>query len=174
MPERRPKGSQGVENHSSSALDVDKDFNMLSLPDLLAARDQYHLHLMAKQHVVGTAVGRYLIRRTDPWPRSRRDLIEHDTTQARTHGKAPRTLGNSEVRPYSWPCVLVFIDTWVDEREAFAQGLRAGDLVPKALLMPDGSRVPVCIVYAPIQEAAAPAGAPMHFPASRVGGGYPI
>jgi len=47
-------------------LSSDFDFNMLSLEDLLRARDFFHLHLMHKANVVGTAVGRYLIRKTDP------------------------------------------------------------------------------------------------------------
>lgn len=55
-----------------SVLDIDRDFNMLSLPELLAAREMYHLHLMAKQHVVGTAIGRYLIRCDNEWPPSLR------------------------------------------------------------------------------------------------------
>jgi hypothetical protein len=49
---------------SDSVLDIEKDFNMLSLRDLVAARDLYHLHLVDRQHVVATAVGRYLIRKS--------------------------------------------------------------------------------------------------------------
>ena len=43
-------------------------FESLSIKDLLLARDVYHYHLMDKANVVGTAIGRYLIRDTDPWP----------------------------------------------------------------------------------------------------------
>jgi hypothetical protein len=159
----------------SSALDVDKDFNMLSLRDLLVARDLYHLHLLAKQHVVGTAIGRYLIRKADQWPRSGQDSIERDTAQAIAPVKPPRTLGNSEVRPYSWPCVLVFVDTWVDKADfTRSEGLQPSDAVPPTLYLPDGSRVPVCVVHAPLQEAAPPPRPPQHFPEQRIGGGYPI
>jgi hypothetical protein len=35
-----------------------QQFTALSLTDLLAARDSFHVHLMHKAHVVGTAVGR--------------------------------------------------------------------------------------------------------------------
>src|SRR5215813_2962660 len=134
--------------HPENVLDVDKDYNMLSLADLLAARDQYHLHLTAKKHVVGTAVGRYLIRKSDPWPRGRQELVARDTRESgAAPKKVPRTLANSELRPYSWPCVIVFVDTWVDETDLAAQGLTATDIVPKALSMPDGSRVPVCVVW---------------------------
>jgi hypothetical protein len=164
-------------SHRSSIdriLDVDKEYNMLSLRDLLDARDLYHLHLMARQHVVGTAVGRYLIRKDDPWPRDRQDLVRYDTAQLRKKRRDPRTLGDSEVRPYSWPCVLVMVDQWIDEADAAKQGLQPSDLVPRALLMPDGSKVPVCVVYAPVQESAPPPGFPTHFPDQLIGGGYPI
>jgi hypothetical protein len=45
-------------------LSAASDFNLLSLRDLVAARDQFHLHLINKPHVVATAVGRYRIRMT--------------------------------------------------------------------------------------------------------------
>jgi len=151
-------------------LDVDRAFSMLSLRDLIAARDLYHLHLMAKQHVVGTAVGRYLIRKSDPWPRDREQLVEHDTRQhAMSRKKEPRTLGNSELRPYSWPCVLAFVDTWVDEAN-----MTASDIVPLTLFMPDGSRVPVCVVYAPLDEVGPPRQPPKNFPKQIMGPGYPV
>ena len=41
------------------------DFNTLSMQDLLRARDQFHPHLMHKANVIGTAVGRYRIRKGD-------------------------------------------------------------------------------------------------------------
>ena len=39
------------------------DFTSLSLKDLLEARDLYHFHLVNRQNVIGTAVGRYLYRK---------------------------------------------------------------------------------------------------------------
>jgi hypothetical protein len=39
-------------------LGAASDFNLPSLRDLLAARDQFHLHLINQPHVVATAVGR--------------------------------------------------------------------------------------------------------------------
>ena len=161
--------------HPENVLDVDKDYNMLSLSDLISARDHYHLHLTAKKHVVGTAVGRYLIRKDDPWPKGREELVARDTRESgAVKKKKARTLENSEVRPYSWPCVIVFVDFWADESNLAAQGLTATDIVPKALSMPDGSRVPVCVVYAPLQELAPPAPVPSNFPNHWVGGGFPI
>ena len=90
----------------------EQDFNLLSLPDLLAARDQFHLHLIHKPNVIGTAVGLYRIRKADPWP-------THDDPCGKSSNarklRTPRTLLNSEVRGYSWPAILVFVKRWVDQ-----------------------------------------------------------
>jgi hypothetical protein len=58
------------------------------------ARDFYHRQLMRKQNVVGTALGRYLIRKD----------------RNKKHPK--KTLFNTEVKKYSWPCILVFVKEW--------------------------------------------------------------
>src|SRR5262249_33014285 len=101
---------------------VDNRFAHLSLQDLVEARDLYHMQLMTHANVVATALGRYRIRIDDSWPNER----DH------RKGTYPRRLDNSEVRPYSWPCVLVFVREWkeVDELED------PGQLVPKTLYMP--------------------------------------
>src|SRR5262249_19226726 len=93
-------------------------FSALSLMDLLGARDHFHVHLMHKANVVGTALGRYLIRKTGVGP------------------KEPRTLGNSEIRDYSWPCVLVFVSEWIDEKD-FGPGGRAlfSDFIPQTIFL---------------------------------------
>jgi hypothetical protein len=157
-------------------LSADKEFNMLSLLDLMEARDLYHVHLMHKANVVATAVGRYLIRHNDPWPTSLGDvkaIAEQDKQQI----KEARTLQNSEVRPYSWPCILVFVDTWVD-RDKFGDEehdeVSASDMVPKAIYMPDGRVVPVCVVKATLVEGAPDAGGDVTFPDNLIGGGYPV
>jgi hypothetical protein len=148
---------------------------MLSLRDLAAARDLYHLHLMAKQHVVGTALGRYLIRKSDPWPRGRTELTRRESAPLPAGGrKEPKRLDNAEVRRYSWPCILVFVDTWADEDDFGSAGVGIEELVPRALHLPNGSRVPVCVVHAPpSQEPPAPS-FPRAFPKHVIGGGYPL
>ena len=156
-----------------SLLDIEKDYNMLSLRDLVAARDLYHLHLMDKQHVVATAVGRFLIRKSEAWPRGKGDAVKHDTAMASQPIKEPRTLANSEVRPYSWPCVLVFVDQWVDLAQV-GPDFDPTEFVPRTLNMPDGTRVPVCVVYAPPVEAPAFEPVSPRFPDQFIGGGYPI
>lgn len=158
---------------SSSILDIEKDYNMLSLRDLVAARDLYHLHLMDRQHVVATAVGRYLIRKSEPWPQGKGQASAHDSAMAKSGRKEARTLANSEVRPYSWPCVLVFVDEWVDLQDVGAD-LDPGDLVPRTLHMPDGTRVPVCVVLAQPVEAPEYEPVSARFPDQFIGGGYPI
>ncbi|MBZ5491816.1 MAG: hypothetical protein LAO76_12870 [Acidobacteriia bacterium] len=142
------------------------DFHTLSLVDLLKARDLYHRHLMNKAGVVATAIGRYLIRKTDPWPG---DPNQHKAT-------GPRTLRNSEVRPYSWPCLLVFVEKWLSFSDFDKKGKHEpSGMISKRLYMPDGTLVPICIVEAPKQEtplsriAAAPI-APRQF----LGGGLPL
>src|SRR4051812_1084422 len=110
------------------------DFASLSLKDLLEARDLYHFHLINKANVVGTAVGRYLMRKNDK-------ASDEKVTGAK------RTFENSEVRDYSWPCVLVLVNDWVDEADfgTHKQGRHPYDMVPNALYLPDGRRVPVCV-----------------------------
>jgi hypothetical protein len=210
-------------------LDEHRDFNMLSLRDLIDARDHYHMHLAHKKNVIATAVGRYLIRKTDPWPDAftagRSD--ERAATKAAnvngdqavktasangtgvpashadprdvgaSHGpsntaypaneqhpvrqlnaarptRGKRTLENSHVRPYSWPCVLVFVEEWCDPHE-FGCGPYLGheDMVPSALYMPDGRVVPVCVVEAPLEDAVDGEVSALVFPNTRIGGGYP-
>jgi hypothetical protein len=44
------------------------NYQSLSVKDLLETRDLYHYHLMNEANVVGTAIGLYLIRDSDPPP----------------------------------------------------------------------------------------------------------
>jgi len=139
----------------------------LSLKDLLDARDVYHVHLMEHPNVVATAVGRYRIRHEDSWP-DERGTGGH-------HGTGERTLENSEVRPYSWPAVLVFVEQWV-EPEEFSAGRRydPDQIVPKTLYLPDGRRVPVCVIRAPRQLRTDVAATAIRYPLNNIGGGYPV
>ena len=85
------------------------DFRSLGIKDLLDARDQFHVHLAHKPNVFATAVGLYLIRGSDP-------DSSHDAPLDRAghrHPDAPaRTLLNSTVKDWSWPCILVFVTEW--------------------------------------------------------------
>jgi len=155
-----------------TVLDLNYNFATLSISDLLEARDLYHFHLLNKANVIGTAIGLYLIRKDEEWP------------QRKGEGKAPpnkktyaRTLFNSEVRDYSWPCVLAFVRSWEPEAAFGAGGhYRPSEIVPKTLYLPDGRAVPVCVVQAnevpnPPTTSVPPGQIP---PLQKFGGGLPI
>jgi hypothetical protein len=118
------------------------NFASLSLKDLTEARDLFHYHLMNKRNVVGTALGLYRIRKSDPWPTK----THPDASPRRKPTSERRTLFNSEVRPYSWPCVYVFVSNW--EYEIQLAQTDPSDVVPKTLYLPDGRSVPVCVIEA--------------------------
>jgi hypothetical protein len=118
------------------------NFSSLSLKDLIQARDLFHYHLMNKKNVVGTALGLYRIRKNDPWPSKAHPIASH----VRKPKEERRTLFNSEVRPYSWPCVYVFVSEWEYEEELGKTD--PSDVVPKSLYLPDGRSVPVCVIEA--------------------------
>jgi hypothetical protein len=147
---------------------IDTDFNQLSLSDLLAARDQFHFHLIHKPNVVGTAVGRYRIRKSDPWPTAANpEGLPRSAREPRT----PRTLDNSEVRPNSWPAILVFVDRWQEPAD-FAS--RHEDFIPPAVYMPSGRRVPICVIFAEKESRRPETAGNFQFPTSLIGGGFPV
>src|SRR5438067_2462800 len=148
-------------NDESRRRDDDNNYDELSLKDLLEARDAYHVHLMRHPNVVATAVGFYRIRQKDSWPN------EH----LKQRGTYARTFQNSEVRPYSWPCVLVFVDQWRSAEE-FASN--PGDMVPPVLYLPDGRKIPVCVVEAPIDQETPPEPPAIRYPVNNLGGGFPV
>ncbi|HXE63945.1 MAG TPA: hypothetical protein VN519_10425 [Bryobacteraceae bacterium] len=139
----------------------------MNLKDLLDARDHYHVHLAHLPHVVGTAVGRYLIHERDWWF-THQPGIDSDVPKGFHQPTSPRTLFNAAVRPWSWPCVLVFVDAW-RERSSFAS--EPDCMVPRALYLPDGRVVPTCVVF--VEEQPVSAGPDYHlsFPRTLVGGG---
>ena len=147
------------------------NFQSLSFKDLLEARDQYHWHLMNKANVIGTAVGLYLIRKHDRWPSDHASVKTLNSTRS---GKAPRTFDNSEVRPYSWPCILVLVDTWTDASHFGGEGPDPSSMVPRTLFLPDGRAAPVCVVF--VKEGVPQSGAPVdtRWPRSYLGGGCPL
>ena len=150
--------------HAQPQLDLSKyqsgqnDFAHLSLKNLVEARDLFHIHLMRHPNVVATAIGRYRIRKTDSWPG---DKKKH-------HGTGVRRLDNSEMRPYSWPCILVFVAKWQDPKEFSS---RPEDMVPGTVFMPDGSRVPICVVEAPRESVTPVEARDIKFPLNNIGPG---
>ena len=149
-------------------LSLETDFNLLSIYDLLAARELFHLHLSHKPNVVATAIGRYRIRKTEEWPS--KDNPKGSNSPGATHKHTVRTLENSEIRPYSWPAILVFVEKW-QEAPDFTH---PQDMVPPAVFMPNGQKVPICVIQVDKSEMIQEGNANYNFPASMMGGGYPV
>ncbi len=136
-------------------------FAHLSLTDLVAARDLYHVFLMRHPNLVATAVGRYRIRTMDSWPNEKRHR----------KGTGPRRLDNSEIRPYSWPCILAFVDKWQDPKELAG---RPSEMVPPTLYLPDGRSVPVCVIEAPRESTTDIVARNIQYPINNIGAGSPV
>jgi hypothetical protein len=141
-----------------------RDFSSLSIKDLLEAREAYHVHLSRMERVIGTAIGRFLIRRRD---KDYKDPYGHE----KRYQSPPRTLDNSDVRKWSWPCVLVFVESWLTKEEMDAQ---PDDVVPSFLYLPDGRVVPTCVVCAGLAEEPLRSLGRLNFPSKLIGGGYPV
>ena len=143
------------------------DFNHLSVKDLVEARDMFHVHLINKSNVIATAIGRYRVRKGDPYPNEQGYAKSLKPVQ-----KGARTLENSEVRDYSWPCLLVFVSQWATEAEL----VKEGSLVPRSIYLPDGRIVPICVIEAPKarKEDDVIDTASLIFPTGYVGGGFPV
>lgn len=151
-------------------LSGENDFAALSVKDLLVARDFFHAHLVHKANVVGTAIGRYRIRKDEAWPDGTGRPVALPGAS-----RTARTLQNSEVRPYSWPAILVFVQRWLGRDEFRAGGgAAATDFVPGAVYLPDGRQVPVCVVAVEKDEMRPPGAANYAYPRNLIGGGYPI
>ncbi len=114
------------------------DFASLGLIDLVQARDLYHVQLANLPNVIGTAVGRYLIRCDDP-------LLKNPAAPPMQH-KPPRYIDNVAIASWSWPAVLVFVEKW-QETGDFQKNPQ--DYIPPRLFLPDGRAVPTCVVTAP-------------------------
>ena len=91
-------------------------------------------------------------------PRGRLVAASHPPTEHRPDHvpipKGPRTLFNSVIREWSWPCVLVFVNEWWEMQDFRAS---PDQMVPRALFLPDGRGViPTCVVLAEQGPAAEP------------------
>src|SRR5262245_55410350 len=109
-----------------NAIRREPDFSALSVSDLLEAREAYHVHLMKSEHAVATTIDKYLIRKTDP-------EAKDGTRMKKSPSGVVRTLTNTVIQPWSWPCVLVFVDEWAVPAD-FAK--KPEDFVPPRLYLP--------------------------------------
>jgi hypothetical protein len=156
---------------SVNVFSPENEFLRLRINDLLDARDMYHVHFSNKKNVVSTAIGLYRIRKTDPWPDRRGNLPQ---VKSKTPRKA-KTLENSHVRYYSWPCILVFVKDWIrDNQFGWKKKSHSDDRIPDIVYLPDGRKIPVCVVQADLKKSEpAPAGSFL-FPENYIGGGFPV
>jgi hypothetical protein len=145
-----------------------RDYGSLSVKDLLDARDAYHLHLAHLSNVVATAIGRYRIKRED-WYATHPP--EDKPPEGYVKPRGARRLDNSVVRDWSWPCVLVFVEEWLDQEE-FASS--PDQMVPRALFLPDGRVIPTCVVQVDRQPGPVPRPQQLSFPRSVLGGGFVV
>lgn len=142
---------------TNAILERGKRYHALSVRDLLEARDAYHVFLMRRRNVIGTAIGKYRIRKTGV-----------PETEA-------KTLENTEIRNYSWPCVIVFVEEWINHADFGEKGgVQNEDWLPQRLYLPDGREIPVCVVKTAWQQKGPDAIGRMKFPGSVIGGGYPV
>ncbi len=145
-------------------------FSTLTLEDLLEARDLYHVHLTKKENVVATAIGRYRIRKKDK-DAKRAEAVDVERIRQKVVRSSARTLANSEVKPWSWPCILVFVKEWAQKGDFHA---RPDQMIPYYLYLPDGRMVPTCVVLAETNNAPVPPLTGLQFPPQLIGGGYPV
>ena len=143
------------------------DFHSLGLRDLLDARDQFHVHLAHKPNVFSTAIGRYYIRNSDV------DAAQSSAHPARKRlsQAEPRTLLNSAIQEWSWPCILVFVHRWqtLDELQSQPE-----NVIPPFVYMPDGRIVPICVILAESAKLPTRAIDPSRLGSTSLGIGSPI
>lgn len=140
-----------------SLLEQEKRFHLLSIRDLMEARDAFHVFLMQKTNVIGTAIGRN---------RTRKPGIP---------AHMPKTLDNSEVRSNAWPCILVFVKEWL-KPENFGVNKVASydDYLPSRIYLPDGRIVPLCVIETRWVARNEDTSIQIRFPGNIIGGGYPV
>jgi len=66
------------------------------------------------------------------------------------------------------------VDEWVSESQFSGARYSPDQIVPKTLYLPDGRRVPVCVVRAPRELNTPPESSTVQFPLNNIGGGRPI
>ena len=146
-----------------------RNFASLSTSDLLEARAAFHVHFSHLTRVTGTAIGLYLIRDKDAdahRPTSADKAVHQRGTQA------ARTLDNSRVTKWSWPCILVFVDRWLSMAELHKTKSTG---IPPFVFMPDGRVIPVCTILSPPETRVAPRRrAPYEFTSYALAPGYPL
>lgn len=149
-----------------------RNFASLSLKDLLDAREASHVHFMQMENVFATAIGLYRIRKGD---------LDHEgyhppgDAARKERGKkaTPRTMENTVVQPWSWPCVLVFVKDWLKPAGYQAAAVK-GQVVPPFIYLPDGRVIPTCVIQASLWSGTDSPLIGYQFSRRLMGGGYPV
>jgi len=144
----------------------EENFHSLSIRDLLEAREAYHVHLVNMVNVLATAIGRYRVRKGTE---AGKPKIASKTRYIKN--APPKTLQNTVVTQWSWPCILVFVKKWLTIEEMNDE---PDQVVPRFLYLPDGKMVPTCVILATRKERPLPPLTNLSFPSELMGGGYPI
>lgn len=151
-------------------VDDNTNFHHLSIKDLVEARDTFHVHLMNKRNVIATAISRYRIRKDD--------FVDENGLKvykpSKDYPRPVRTIENSIVTDFSWPCVIVFVKKWESETELINS--ETDNIIPKSIYMPDGRIIPICVVEAPKSEKSDIFidESNLNFPVNMISGGYPL
>src|SRR4051812_24769500 len=146
-----------------------RDFRSLSVAPLLDVRDAFHAQLLHYDNVVGTAIGLYRIRASDGDAAQFDD--PHDLVERRLEREQPdsepRTLENSLVQPWSWPCILVFVDRWMSPTEI----QRRPDAAIPPFLYHGSLAAPTCVVLVTRDDVDGDETVALDAPADMLGGG---
>jgi len=145
-----------------------RSFSALAVQDLLEAQEAYHVHLAHLDNVVATAIGRFRIREEDPDFSEAQYEVPSEKERGKGHGSNPRTLSNTVVRPWSWPCLLVFVKHWMTPEEMRDTPTQ---VVPRYLYLPDGRVVPTCVLFSEEPTVAAVNLPAARYPDGLLGGG---
>src|ERR1039458_5283145 len=117
---------------------------------------------------VSLSSDRNLIRTSDP--NSLRDT-GRAISGTRKPKAAPRTLLNSVVKDWSWPCILVFVTQWqtLDDLRS-----KPEQVIPPFVYMADGRMVPICVVLAESSSLPPRTVDFSRFTSNSIGIGYPL
>lgn len=143
-----------------------EDAAALTVRDLLEARDIYHAALTNMPNVIGTALGRYRLRLKD-----RRRVADRPERGPREKTLGPRTLLNSRVTDASEPALLVFVRTWILNRNL---PKNPRDIVPQFLYLRDGRAVATCVIQLDLEspdDLRSADARHISFPENLIGGG---
>ena len=159
----RGERARTASRHRGQPFPPGRDYASLSVRDLLDAREAYHVHLSRLENVMATAIGRYRIHEDDWYAKNPPDRPRPADSPRVTKA---RTLANTVVRPWSWPCVLVFVRHWRQPKEL------GEETVPRSLYLPDDRVVPTSVIVAEPDESLPPPVVGAVQASDLLGGGY--